>query len=261
MATGVVLAEDLRAHLLPAREIEAREHRERLSTGAAAVDEVLGGGWPRGTLCEVRGGRGQGRTAIMLASLASALRTGQAAALIDFSGNFDPAPAARAGVRLERLLWVRGTKAAPALQTVSSASLLAGRRTPERQLIGAAEAIVSAGGFGLVALDFGEQAPAIPTAAWLRLRRLVAAPGTVLLVVTVRAPANLFGATCLCLEAGHPHFRVPRGGFAEAGPTLLESIEVGARSTAATAATAASAASAGSWPGKPPRLTLLHRPA
>ena len=252
MSTGVGLAEDLRAHLLPAREIEARERRERLSTGTVALDGLLGGGWPRGTLCELRGGRGQGRTAVMLSSLAAALRAGEAAALIDFSGNFDPAPAVRAGVVLDRLLWVRGTG-----------------RLPERRLIGAAEAIVSAGGFGLVALDFGEQTPSIPTAAWLRLRRLVTAPGTVVLVVTVRAPANLFGATSLCLEAGHPHFIEKSQERPAPGPALLCDVEVRARLVrAATGGGSlhgptgeASSPHSLSPSAMPPRLTLIHRPA
>jgi hypothetical protein len=229
------LAEELRAHLLPAREIEAREQRARLSSGAAALDRLLGGGWPRGALSMVRGGRGQGRTAVMLSSLAATLQAGHAAALIDCGGALDPAAAARAGVPLERLLWVRGNRA-PQLRT----------------MLTAAETIVAAGGFGLVALDFGEQlAPAVPTAAWLRLRRLAAAPGTALLVVAARPLLNLTGATAVSLDGGTPRFG-PR-----AQPALLTGIEVGAHLQRGSGQSSASNDVSND---QPPRLTLVHRP-
>jgi hypothetical protein len=222
-------------------------------------------------LWEVRGGRGQGRTAIVLASLGAAMRGDEVAALIDFSGSFDPAPAVRAGVSLDRLLWVRGpSRGSRATETSRTSrtsegqgpASLAARRTGERQLIAAAEAIVAAGGFGVVALDFGEHTPMIPTAAWLRLRRLVTAPGTVLLVSTTRAPANLFGATSLCLEGGHPRFVAEAQTFARAAPPLLEGIEIDARLVRAAHGTemprdktAVKSPRAGR-----PRLTLVHRP-
>jgi hypothetical protein len=235
---------ELRAHFLPAREIEAREQRARLPTGAEALDRLLGGGWPRGGLSLVRGGRGQGRTAVMLTSLAATLRAGHAAALIDFGAALDPAAAARAGVPLERLLWVRGSSRAP--------------QTQLRSLLMAAEAIVGAGGFGLLALDFGEQqAPAVPTAAWLRLRRLAAAPGTVLLVVAARPLMNLMGATAVSLEGSTPRFGV-RG-----QPALLTGIEVDARLGRGSGQTQSARTSQHlpSNDAQPqPRLTLIHRP-
>jgi hypothetical protein len=198
VSTGLSLA-DLRAHLVPARDIEARERRARLSTGSAALDRIMGGGWPRGAISEVRGARGQGRTTVLLASIAAALRAGHAAALVDFGGAFEPRAAVRAGVPLEQLLWVR----APA-QALTSASLP--RRSPDRVLLGAAETIVSAGGFGLLALDFGERVPTLPSATWIRLRQLVTGPGTVVLVITAHPVSSLFGATSLCLERARPCF-------------------------------------------------------
>ncbi len=250
---------ELRVHLLPAREIEARERRDRLSSGTAALDRLLGGGWPRGALSLVRGARGQGRTAVMLTSLAAALRAGYAAALIDFGGALDPAAAARAGVPLERLLWVRGG-------------------TAPRPLLTAAEAIVSAGGFGLLALDFGEQAPPVPTAAWLRLRRLVAAPGTAVLVVAARPLVNLTGATtAVSLQAAEPRFNQaaePRRGAARAAnvgehhaPALLSGLEVQAQLL--RGGVPQDGGQDGREDGRgavnhdgtrPPRLTLVHRP-
>ena len=179
----------LAAHLVPAHQIEAREQRGRLSTGIAPLDELLGGGWPRGALSELSGARGCGRTAVLIAALAEALRRGEAAALVDGTGAFDPLTAVRAGVPLERLLWVRGGPESPALR-----------------LLAAAAAIVAAGGFGLVALDLGEEPPAIPTAAWIRLRRLAGAPGTAVLVVAARRMDGVLGACALTLRDARPHF-------------------------------------------------------
>jgi hypothetical protein len=197
VSTALSLA-DLRAHLVPARDLEARERRARLPTGWAALDAMLGGGWPRGALSEIRGGRGQGRTTVLLASLAATLRAGHAVALVDFGGAFDPRAAARAGVALDRLLWVR-----------APARAAGARRSPERQLLSAAETIVSAGGFGLLALDFGERAPTAPAATWIRLRQLVTAPGTVVLVASAYPAGGLYGATSLCLDRARPRFDPP----------------------------------------------------
>jgi hypothetical protein len=209
VSTGLSLA-DLRAHLVPARDIEARERRARLSTGSAALDQLLGGGWPRGAVSEIRGARGQGRTSVLMASIAATMQAGHATALIDFGGTFDPRAAARAGVVLDRLLWVRAP--APDLaRTDRTSSDRPGRppRSPERILLNAAETIVSAGGFGLLALDFGERMPSVPSAAWIRLRQLVTGPGTVVLVVTAHPAGGLFGATSLSLDRARPQFGVP----------------------------------------------------
>ena len=78
----------LAAHLVPAQQIERREQR-RLTTGISALDELLGGGWLRGALCEIAGSRGSGRTSVLLTSLATALRQGHCAALVDGDGALD----------------------------------------------------------------------------------------------------------------------------------------------------------------------------
>jgi hypothetical protein len=159
-----------------------------MATGIAALDQLLGGGWPRGAVSELGGARGSGRTGILLASLAGALRRGEAAALVDGAGGFDPGAAVRAGLPLPRLLWVR-----------------AGCTSASKRLA-AAEAIVSAGGFGLVAIDFGEETPALPGAAWLRLRRVVGPPGTAVLVVATRRLPGVCGACALGLQGARPRF-------------------------------------------------------
>jgi hypothetical protein len=210
VSTGVSIA-GLAAHLVPARELEARERRQRLSTGVAALDTRLGGGWPRGAVSELSGSRGQGRTGVLLASLAAALGRGEAAALVDFEGAFDPRVAHRMGVPLERLLWVRAPQPAPPRHNAGDLRLLA-----------AAEAIVAAGGFGLLALDFGERTPFIPAAAWLRLRRVAGAPGTVVLAVALRPLPGLLGSAAVALSRARPRFWRP----SSTSPALLEGLEV-----------------------------------
>lgn len=244
---------ELRPHLVPAREIEARERRARLSTGSAALDRLLGGGWPTGGISEVRGARGQGRTAVMLGSLAAALRAGHAAALVDFAAAFDPAAAARAGIPLERLLWVRGPVAGAPRAGERGAQ---GSTTRPLALLTAAETIAKAGGFGLLVLDFGEWAPAVPTAAWLRLRRICAGPGTVVLVVTARSLGNLTGATSVSLAGASPRF------FADGprAPALLTTIEVTPELRHEAHDAAARPRGPAPAPDAPP-LALVHQPA
>ena len=221
MPTAVSIA-GLSAHFVPARELEAREQRERLSTGIAALDDQLGGGWPRGALAEVYAPRGHGRTAVMLASLAAALGRGEAAALVDFDGAFDPRTAARAGVPLQRLLWVRRSASEgsgpPAMELRRRAQVATGTL----RLLAAAETVVAAGGFGLLALDFGERVPSIPSSAWLRLRRVAGAPGTVVLAVALRPLPGLLASASVALQQAHPLF-AHDGALA---PPLLQGVQV-----------------------------------
>jgi hypothetical protein len=210
VSTGVSIA-GLAAHLVPARELEARERRQRLSTGVAALDVRLGGGWPRGAVSELSGPRGQGRTAVLLASLAAALGRGEAAALVDFEGAFDARVAQRMGVPLERLLWVR----APEIEVPR-------HNAGHLRLLAAAEAIVAAGGFGLLVLDFGERTPFVPGAAWLRLRRVAGAPGTVVLAVALRPLPGLLGSASVALSGARPRFSQTGPG----APALLEALQI-----------------------------------
>jgi hypothetical protein len=146
---------------------------------------------------------------VLLASLAAALHGGEVVALLDAAGAFDPWAARRAGVPLERLLWVRAPE-------------------PNRgkKLLAAAEAIVAAGGFGLVALDLGERPPPVPTAAWLRLRRLAGPPATSVLVVAAQRLPGVLGASALALHEPRAMFD---GGGASAAGALLIGVQTHAR--------------------------------
>src|SRR5258708_16877321 len=69
----------------------------------------------QGAVTEIVGPLCSGRTSLLVACLGEVGRAGGAAALIDADDAFDPASAARAGVDLDRVLWVRcgGGRGAP----------------------------------------------------------------------------------------------------------------------------------------------------
>ncbi len=130
------------------RRIERRAPRDRLcaSSGCADVDALLpGGGFPRGSLSELAGGRASGKTAVALSAIA-ALPCEALAAFVDGRGELYP-PAARArGVDLDRLLIVRPPQEEPA----------GGAKV--RRALWAAEALLASGAFALVAVDVDVEA-------------------------------------------------------------------------------------------------------
>src|SRR5712664_350053 len=132
---------------------------------------TVGGLLRQGAVTEIVGPLCSGRTSLLVACLGEVGRAGGAAALIDADDAFDPASAARAGVDLDRVLWVR----------------CGGRRDAALR---AADLLVRCPGFALVALDVGESpararpspsrpaavgsrgpAPASCRRAWLASRR------------------------------------------------------------------------------------------
>ena len=128
--------------------------------------------FPTGRLSEIVGPRSSGGGSLLLALLVRAASRGGPVALVDGADAFDPETAARAGLDLSALLWVRcGGRLPPAW---SAADLLA--RCP---------------GFSAVALDLGT-APAVPPPSFgVRLQR--AAEGNPAVVV-VRAPRHVTGS-------------------------------------------------------------------
>ena len=80
-----------------------------------ALDRLLDGGLPRGQLVELVGGRSSGRFSTLLAVLAAATSTGEAAALVDLGDGLDPVAALMLGTDLQRLLWLRPTTLKDAL--------------------------------------------------------------------------------------------------------------------------------------------------
>jgi RecA/RadA recombinase len=187
---------------------------ERLATGFAALDVVLGGGLPRGQLSELVGVRSTGLTSVVHRLLGHVTGQGRVAAWVDAPDAFDPASAVAAGIDLDRLLWIR-----PPDLTIAFT---------------AAEALLGMGGFPLVLLDASaspyrprdaqvasyttssragrgprgaRRPPQVADAlhVWMRLSRAAARSRSALVVLrrtTRRPPARLHGAQAAEATAG-----------------------------------------------------------
>jgi protein ImuA len=224
-ALDLGLDPELAAQLVPARRLE--ERRGRRGSGVPGLDALLGGGWPRAALCELRGRRSSGRTAVLLASLARAIAAGESAALVDTGGTLDPRRATACGVDLSRLLWIRCGHADARVSRgeLRSPELVAGgvgdpSRVP--MAIKAADLVVAAGGFDLVALDLGDARPRAPTAAWVRLKHGAERQGTTIVIATPAVAAGTFAAAAVELAAEAPRFFVD-------GPPLFDGVRARAR--------------------------------
>ena len=188
-AAAIAHIPELAARLVSLERLE--ESRGRRTTGVAALDGLLAGGWPRAALSEITGRRSTGRTAIVLATLARAIAAGEATALVDASGggggSLDARAAAAAGLALPSLLWIR---CAPA------------------QALKAADLVVGAGGFGVVALDLcdSDTRRRIADAAWVRLRHGARNQGTTVLVATSTRTLGTAAAAAIELGDGVPTF-------------------------------------------------------
>jgi len=96
------LANRIPAALSPIAQQAPRLH----PIGNARLDSLLGGGLPLGSVCELTGPDGSGRSSLALSLLAGASRE-CACAYIDVSDTLSPQSAAAAGTELANLLWVR----------------------------------------------------------------------------------------------------------------------------------------------------------
>ena len=179
---------------------QSRPAPERVRSGISEVDAATGG-LPRGCLTEIFGPASSGRTSLLVSILAEASARDEICALVDAEDAFDPTSAAAAGVRLERLLWVRPAHNA-------------------EQALKAADLLIQGGGFGLVAMDLGDTRPEtarrISLTSWFRLRRGVEHTPTVL--VTLARQSNAKPCASQILIRGQatkpPNFPPPLfGGF------------------------------------------------
>jgi recombination protein RecA len=176
---AAVLKQEFESFLGGHLDWQSRPIPERVRTGVSEIDAATGG-LPRGSLTEIFGAASSGRTSLLLSTLAEATARDEACALIDAEDAFNPVAAARAGARLDRLLWVRcGHNAEHALK--------------------AADLLIQGGGFGLVVMDLGDTPPQtarrISLTSWFRLRRAVENTPTVLLAVAQQSNAK----TCASL--------------------------------------------------------------
>ena len=122
---------------------------------------------PKGAISEIFGCVSSGKTLVLQELLASASARGEFCAVVDSRSAFDPLSAARAGVDLRRLLWVR-----------------AGHKID--RAFKAADMILHAGGFGVVVLDLCDvplrDLNSIPLSYWYRFRLAVENTPTSLIV-------------------------------------------------------------------------------
>jgi hypothetical protein len=139
-----------------------------LSTGAASIDDMTGGGIPRATLTEICGKVSSGRTSLLFSILRCGTEQGEFCVLVDAQNMFDPASAAVAGIQLNRLLWVR-----------CSGNL--------DHALKATDLLIRAGGFGVVALDLSGTPDRITRrislTSWFRLRHGAEHSGAALVVI------------------------------------------------------------------------------
>ena len=196
----------LRLHVesaLAARVASPFEYRDRprvetVPAGIRSVD-VLTGGFPRGSLTEIYGPPCSGRTTLLISALASRTAASEVCALVDARDAFDPTSAEAAGVKLKNLLWVRCRNVDQALR--------------------ATDLLIQGGGFGMIALDFGDT-PAkvvryVPLQVWFRFRRAVESTPTILVVLEQESNAK----TCASLVL-HMGMRETRWSQAAASAAL-----------------------------------------
>ncbi len=215
----------LPAGVVPASRLGVRPQTRTIPTGIPQVD-VLTGGVPRGGLTEILGPASSGRTSLLLALVAQLTAREEVCALVDASDAFDPHSAAAAGVDLKRLLWVRCGEVSRFKFQVSRnprETRNVKRETFSRveQALRAADLLLQAGGFGLVAMDLGDIPPAIarrvPLTSWFRFRRAVENTATALVVVEQDASAK--SCASLVLKTQHSAFSTQQSAKAGAAPT------------------------------------------
>jgi hypothetical protein len=202
------------ASVTPASRLEIRPTPEMISSGIREIDE-LAGGLPRGCLSEICGPASSGRTSVLLSALAAATRRQEVCALVDTTDALDAVSAAATGVELERLLWIRCSRAAGGEPRTSdfrpmipSPKFDAQRPTSDARLeqaLRVTDLLLQSGGFGLVAVDLGDvpdsAARRIPLASWFRFQRAVEPTATVLLVVAQAPCAQTCAALLIRLQA------------------------------------------------------------
>jgi hypothetical protein len=193
-ALKYTLEELLRVRRLQADAPPLRGQDRRLSplpTGVPAVDELLGGGLPRGQLSEVHGPPSAGRTGLALALASRVTQEGTLAGWVDPRDRFDPGTAAGAGVDLGRLLWLRGRAGQP-------------RALPEA--VAATGTLVGSGLFDLVVLDLAgipvAEIQRLPGATWIRLQRMIEQTPAALVLVGDAHVAHGPGGACLAMARG-----------------------------------------------------------
>jgi len=152
----------------------------RLPTGISALDALLDGGLPRGSLTEIVGPPCSGRTALACALTAAATGAGEAVVWVDLPDALHPDSLLRNGADLDRVLWIRPPSLRVALQGT--------------------EVALCAGGFPLVLLDLGIRAGHVPRPVWPRLLGAARRSRASLVLLTPGVAAGSFAALRLAVS-------------------------------------------------------------
>lgn len=189
------------AQLAPHLIWKNQSDADTLPLGISSIDELING-CPRGRITEISGMASSGRTSLLHRILAAAGGRGEFTAVVDSTNAFDPVTAASAGVELESLAWVRCNGHV-------------------EHAFKAADLLLSAGGFGVVALDLCDvakrQTHRIPFSYWFRFQRAVEKSQTIFLLLDQEPLAKSTAGLLAHVEredarfVGHAPFELLRG--------------------------------------------------
>lgn len=160
------------AHLSLVKSLSHLQEEQKFS------DEILlesaGLAFTRGSIAEIAGESGSGKTSLSLSLLAKLTAAGEICAVVDSSDSFDPRSAVLAGVELENLLWVKcGSDIEKSFMS--------------------ADYLVQAKGFGAIWLNLNglpqKKLRMVPKTYWYRYRNRIKETPT-LLLVTAEEPVT-----------------------------------------------------------------------
>lgn len=106
---------DTVAGLLP----EMNADVERFSSGSVVIDNIIGGGFPRGRIIEIFGPEASGKTSIALTAVGNVQKQGGNCFFIDVEQALDPVYARKLGVNLDELGFAQPSIAEEALQLMA----------------------------------------------------------------------------------------------------------------------------------------------
>jgi hypothetical protein len=195
MATAAILRARLEATLssrIPAAfSLKFKQPPDLVGTGVAAVDALLDGGIPRGSITEICGETSTGKTSLALSVVSSMTQSGNVCAWVDANDTLLPESAAAAGIALKHLLWLR-IKTQPPMMRLG-------------QALKANDLLLQAGGFGAIVLDLSDVSPQqairIPLATWYRYRLSAEQARTALILLTPIPCAKSCSALAIRCEA------------------------------------------------------------
>ena len=231
--------------VVPASRLEQRRAPATLASGIAALDELTGGGIPRGALTEICGPASSGRTSVLLSLMARMTQAREVCALVDTTDSFDPHSAETAGVELSRVLWVRCSEknlkienlkisnfqssVTPSLR-VNAYSRQRAQMSRIEQALKATDLLLQGGGFGLLVVDLADVVPdaarRVPLTSWFRFRRAVENTATALVVLEQQPYAKTCASLVVRLSAVGSRLSVNRPTRQSSHAGLLGGLEI-----------------------------------